>query len=390
MRVNVAVSGLFHYHRYIKCLAERGVLNRFYYAHRLTTNSSALGIPDEQLVNVWIKEYLLQAHLRFAGRLASERAKPLYRNIWQYGALRKWSPCDLLHIMLHGAGHRMIARAKSEGSLVLGEPVNAHPEVQHEILEEERQRLGLPSASSSSAVKVRNRIIEEAAASDRLLAGSSFVKRSFVEKGFDPEKIDVLGYGVDTVRFSPLSAEERGSVGGRFRVVCVAGISVRKGHYDLLKAWDLFGARDAELVLIGRVSSEMAPLLRRYQGRFIHVPFVPNEELRKYLASSAVFVLPSVEDGCAVVCAEAMASGLPVITTQNNGSAELVDEGVNGYVVPIRSPEKIAGHLDHLYRHRELARQMGEAATQKAHVDMGWDQYAAKLIRIYESMLAST
>lgn len=156
----------------------------------------------------------------------------------------------------------------------------------------------------------------------------------------------------------------------------------------LLEAWKKLNLPNAELLLIGSLSHEMNPLIRRYEGVFRHIPFVPNEQLLQYYGRSSVFVLPSVEDGFAVVIGEAMACGLPVITTYNTGAADIIAHGRHGFVVPIRSPEAIGEHLELLYRNPELRNEMAEAALNKAQTELGWDIYAGRLCDLYRSLFA--
>jgi glycosyltransferase involved in cell wall biosynthesis len=384
MKVNLAVSGRFHYYNVVPYLYRHGVLNRFYYAHRITTGEKSLGVPAGKLVNVWIKEYLLQAHSRMPWIPGLTTLTPMYRRIWESVSLANWSAGDLLHILLHGGGRRIIRRAHSDGAVVIGEPVNAHPDFQNEILRSERDRLKIPSSVERSPEQ--RQMIEEFGMCDRFLVASNFIKRTFVEKGYDESKIDVLHYGVDVNRF-PI---KQGLVpyDKTFRVICVASISVRKGIIDLLEAWKRLAVPDGELVLIGRVNPEMNNVLRSYDGLFTHIPFVPNQGLSHYYKESTVFVLPSLEDGFGLVCGEAMASGLPVIATTNMGVAEIIDDGVDGYIVPIRSPDAIAERLLWLYRDREKAFAMGRDAARKMRSLNGWEGYTQQLIEIYGGALS--
>lgn len=384
MRVNLAVSGRFHYHNVAPYLYKRGVLNCFYYAHRISTDGKSLGIPAERLVNVWIKEYLLQGHSRLSWLPGLDVMGPAYRQIWESVSLANWMAGDLLHIMLHGGGVNMISRAHSDGAVVIGEPVNAHPNFQNEVLNFEYERLKIRKRLKLSIAQ--NRMINEFGICDRLLVASQFVKRTFVEEGSDETKIDVLPFGVNLSRFSIKSDADR--YRKKFRVICVAAISIRKGQVDLLEAWKHLALPDSELILIGSLDPEMRGMLKSYSGIFTHIPFVANQELGQYFNESSVFVLPTLEDGSSLVCGEAMASGLPVITTVNNGAAELVDDGVNGYVVPIRSPHVIAEKLSLLHRDREKAATMGKIGAEKMQLLSGWDGYGGKLVEIYLNALA--
>jgi len=386
MKVNLAVCGKFHYHNYVKYLASLGILNRFYYSHKLSTDAAALGINKEQAVNLWAKEYLLGIHCRLTrGRLVREMYV-WYANLWQAGVLRRWDQCDLLHLMLDGTGITVAKRARSEGSVVVAEPVNQHIEAANAIEEEEREALGLKRTGGLRRVELRQ--MEETAESAFLLAPSRIVRDSFVKRGYDARKTAVLPYGVDIDRFRPLAVRDEPESDRRvFRVLCVAQISVRKGHVYLLEAWKRLALPNSELLLIGAVSYEMGAILERYRGLFQHISSVANASLRDYYGRASVFVLPSLEDGFGVVCTEAMACGVPVIVTSSAGGSDVIDHGKDGFVVPARSSEAIAECLERLYRDEELRREMSEAALAKARSKLTWEAYAHNLNAIYRTAM---
>lgn len=385
MKVNIAVCGRFHYHNYIKYIEQNQALHRFFYSHKLSTNSSSLSVSTEKLINVWIKEYLIRAHIKAFGYGKFDRLLPLYHDLWQFLSLSKWSNCDILHFMLHGTSRKLIEIAKSQGSLILGEPVNAHPEYAQAIMAEEYDRLGLKQELSLS--KQYQRLVAEVATCDRLIAPSGFVKQSYVARGFNPDLIHVIPYGVDLSNFYPAATSQR--TDSTFRVICVAQISARKGHIYLLEAWKQLKLTDSELILIGGLYDEMKSTLEKFSGLFTYIPSVPNVELRHYFNRADVFVLPSVEDGFAVVCTEAMACGLPVITTVNTGASEILDHGKDGFVVPIRSPDAIAQYLQLLYNDKNLRLSMSEAALQKSRSQLDWQQYGLKLCQHYQNLMPS-
>jgi glycosyltransferase involved in cell wall biosynthesis len=382
VKVNVAVCGRLHFHHYIRYLDQAGFLNRFYYSHKRSTDAANLGIPQNRAVNLWPKEYLIHLHgILTKGRLISE-FYPYYADLWQMGALRRWDRCDILHLLLHGTGLSLIRRAKQEGATVIAEPVNQHPSGMNAILDEEADRLGLKRIRQ--LFRIQDRQIEESIACDFLLAPSRIVRDSFIDRGYDVSRTAVLPYGVDLNQFHPIA--EQATRDKTFRVICVAQISPRKGHVYLLEAWKTLNLPNAELLLIGSIAAHMRKVLRRYDGLFRHVPFVPNDEIRREYARSSVFVLPSLEDGFGLVCAEAMACGLPAIVTVNAGAADIITHGKDGFVVPIRSPDAIAKHIEMLYRDQTLCQAMSDAAVAKARNELGWDRYAARLCDFYRSI----
>jgi glycosyltransferase involved in cell wall biosynthesis len=384
VKLNIAVCGKFHYHNYVRYVDQAGLLNRFYYSHRLSTNAASLGIVRDRAVNIWFKEYLICLHAELTRGWLIAQLAPLYSGLWQVAALRQWSRCELLHVMLHGTALKLVRRARRDGATILVEPVNQHPEALKAILCEEAERWGVRASQALSRIEQQR--IEEAALADFLLAPSQIVRDSFVKRGFEPTKTAVIPYGVDLSRFKP--SPDGVESGQPFRVICVAQVCLRKGQLYLLEAWKKLRLRNAELLLIGSISYEISRKIRRYDGTFRHLPFVPNHQLRKEYVRSSVFVLPSVEDGFGYVIGEAMACGLPIITTANVGGGEILCEGKDGFVVPIRSAEAIAERLECLYQDADLRKEMSRAALTKARSELSWETYFQRLSKLYHLLLA--
>ena len=389
-RANIAVCGRFHYHHYVRYLHQQGALNRFYHASKISVGAEALGIARSESVNLFPKEYLVHAHSRVLGSCFRSPAYGLYHDLWQLGVLMRWKPAPILHHLLHGTSRKLIARARKDGAVILGEPVNSHPRELRGLLNDEHQRLGIQTRSGDD--RLDRRLADDAAHCDYLLVGSEVIRQSFARAGFPVERIRLLPYGTDTSRFSPLSAVERqrSSSGLRevaHRAICVGQITPRKGHVYLLEAWKRLGLSAAELLLVGRVDPIMKPVLSRYAGLFRHIPHVPHELLRHYYGRSDVFVLASIEDGFGYVCAEALACGLPVVTTVNTGASELITDGLDGFVVPVRSAAALAERLGLLFGDREFLRKASEAAVQKAERRLGWQAYSQSLQDVYRTLV---
>lgn len=381
MKVNVAVNGLHLYQNYIGRFARSGLLQRFYYAHRLSTTGSKLGLAPGQGRNLWLKEYLLNAHLRWLPPKDSSLWHTRYGDIWQSGVLRRWQSADTWVAVIGELADRIAARAKGEGSRFVGHAVTSHPEVYAALVNEERERLGLTDLVAP--FRVGSRRLEEIALADHILVMSGFAKRGFVASGFPAERVSILNSGVDLRRFHP---RQPGEDAPPFRVVCVAQVSLRKGHTYLLEAWKRLRLPGAELLLVGGLSREGRRILAPYDGLFQYVPNIPNDRLRDTLARSALFVLPTIEDAFAQVVAEALACGLPVVTTANAGAADLIRDGLNGYVVPIRDSAALADRIERIYADEGLRQAMAGEAVRMAAVAAGWDDYAARLADILRGL----
>ena len=379
--VNIAVCGKFHYFNYVKYLTEAGVLSRIYFSHKLDAVNQ-LGVDPSRAVNIWPKEYLIQAH----GRLLRDRFEgllPAYGKIWSLGALASWVPAEILHVMAHGFSLSLIARARADGARILAEAVNTHPANQREILARETDHWGIRAPRKQLDLR-EQRLVAEVHDADAVLVPTETVRRSFVERGIDAEKIFKLPYAANLSRFFPRqpSDPERRS-GGPLKVICVGAIGLRKGQLHLLEACRRLGKNAVELTLVGTISSNIAVRLRAYGSLFRHIERVPNTELRSLLLQHDVFVLVSLEEGLALAICEAMACGLPVVATKESGAEEIVIDGVSGYFVPARSTEELAQRLDFLAENRELLESIGIRAGEATQRYVNWPAYARQLMDIY-------
>jgi glycosyltransferase involved in cell wall biosynthesis len=125
-----------------------------------------------------------------------------------------------------------------------------------------------------------------------------------------------------------------------------------------------------------------------------HVRFaggLPHEQIPEVLSSATLFVLPSVDlegqaEGTPTVLMEAMAAGLPIVTTDAGGDAELVRHHINGLVVPQRSPSAMAMAITELLRDESLLRRMGDANRARA-AEKDWSVIEPQVAGEYEVAL---
>jgi glycosyltransferase involved in cell wall biosynthesis len=246
-------------------------------------------------------------------------------------------------------------------------------------MREEHERLGIPLATVTQLNRGQAQTAEEARSCDALLAPSRFVADSYIARGISPEKVHVLPWGTDTARFHPAPRNQDGT----FRVMCVAQISPRKGHIDLLDAWKLLNLPNSELVFLGEATPEMQGVFKRRQDRVVLRGHVSHERLSAEFQQADVVVLPSIEDGFSYVPLEAMACGVPVVVSCNAGASEMIEQGVTGFVIPIRSPQRIAEAIETLYRSAELRAEMGRAARREIVERHSWADYAERLVDRY-------
>ena len=232
--------------------------------------------------------------------------------------------------------------------------------------------------------RVVTRQLAEYEGSDLIFVPSELNYRTFIENGVPAAKLRKVPYGVDLRMFTP--QPKRDDV---FRVLFIGQIGLRKGVPYLLEALAPLNLPKFELCLAGAIHPEIRSILAPYEGRFRYLGVISRSKLREVYSQASVFALASVEEGLALVQAEAMACGLPVIGTSNTGAEDLLTDGVEGFIVPIRDPEAIRDKVLVLYNNRELRDEMARAALRRVHAIGGWNAYGELTQRIYAESLAA-
>jgi glycosyltransferase involved in cell wall biosynthesis len=172
-----------------------------------------------------------------------------------------------------------------------------------------------------------------------------------------------------------------------FRVLYAGSCSIRKGIRYLFEAIADLTLPNFELVLNGSVSPEVRNVMERYADRYRFAGFQPLERLHEIYSQASVLVLPTIEDGFAKVVTEAMACGIPVIATTNCGAADVLDDGVEGFIVPIRDPAAIQEKILYLYENPDICESMGRAALARVQSVISWDTYGERAAAAYERVL---
>jgi glycosyltransferase involved in cell wall biosynthesis len=224
---------------------------------------------------------------------------------------------------------------------------------------------------------------QEVHLADHIFVASSSAKRSLLDVGVEAKKISVIPYGSPIGYFQPQPKTDK-----LFRALFVGRVGPAKGIQYLLQAWQELQLPDAELLLVG-MNQFPENWLSRYSDIFRYVPSVPHASLNQYYNSANVLVFPSLLEGFGLVLLEAMACGIPVITTSNTAGSDIITDGIEGFIVPIRDVEALKEKLEWCYCHPQELAEMGRAARRKAE-QFTWKQYRHKLARRVQEILASS
>jgi len=236
---------------------------------------------------------------------------------------------------------------------------SAHIRTQARLLEEEQLRAGIPLDRPSPWIVAREE--REYALADRILVLSRFAWDSFVAHGVDPARLTLLPLGARLEQFRPSTGVvdarcARILSGAPLRVLFVGSLCYRKGMLDMDSILRSPGHERFQFRFVGPVSQEAEKLVRSLHPLAEFVPKQPQHDLPASYAWGDLFVFPTIEDGFAVVLAQAAAAGLPILTTPNCCGPDLIREGQTGWVLPIRSPRAFVERLDWCDAHRaELA-----------------------------------
>ena len=369
--------GIQHAPRLAEALEREGVLARFWTGWATPGPSAgkrSVGIPREKLkTRPWTEAAAMLLHR--AG-LHPEKVwhwrNAVFQALLPEAEIRR---ADAV-IGFDTAGWILARRAKRAGKKFILEQSIAHPAARAEEL----RKIGCgrevwPEAFEPRPAMVTRAEREEHELADRVVAASSFAQRTLVEHGVAGEKIRVLPYGVGE-EFLELGRQRRGREPGvRPRFLFLGHLSARKGLRQLLEAWKT--VRGAELVLMG--GGDPGPWQAAAGEGVI---FAGGGDRRRVLAEMGradVFVFPSLFEGFGLVILEAMVAGLAVITTQNTGGPDVMEDGREGKIVSAGDVAQLGQALASMVRNPAGTAEMGRRAHARA-VQMTWKLYGQRYV----------
>ena len=380
MEVLLTTCGAWHLRDTARAFETRNALAALWCTERNRT-----GIAEDRFRRCW------PFHLAMAPFYVSERQQiwrerafyalfPFWR-LWQQR--QPWPRCDVVHSVM-GYATEPFERAETSGVLKVLECCNSHPSTYYGFWQRECD-IFCPGQHVPIPRWMFVRMTRELERADVILCPSDFVRETLLRNGIPAEKCFLNPFGVDTAIFQTASTAPTLP-----RFLCVGTICLRKGHQYLFRAFEKVKRRlpEAELICVGTYKRDFRNERPRWEGTFRHYPALPQREVAKLLQSGTAFVLASVEEGLARVIPEALASGLPVVATQQSGAETLVTDGVEGFIVPARDVDRTADALLRLALDPLLRRDMAAAARKKGAVKNTWQDYGDRLLAEYAQRLA--
>ena len=383
MKVIVSAGGRFHALHLAHQLEKKGHLERLYTAAYKKSDISYVNSKKVRLYTCgkildWcFEKFRLSKIINLSWWY---KFKDHLFDIWVCKNIQQEEPFDIFigwaHYFLES-----LPQVKKKGALVILESGSMHILEQQKILQEEYQNFNLIIPPIDA--QIVQKILAEYAAVDYIMVPAQHVLESFVAQGISRDKMRCVPYGVSLARFFPAT-----KIPKKFRVLFVGQVSLQKGVFYLLRAWQKLQLSNAELVIVGTLNQDFMEIYHQFKSD-ISINFmgpVSQEKLACIYREASLFMLPSLQEGIAMVQAEAMASGLPLICTTNSGGEVFLQDNNCGFVVPIRDAKAIAEKITLFYDNPEMIKTMGARAAQVIKV-FSWDEYGKNVIKVYQELL---
>lgn len=220
---------------------------------------------------------------------------------------------------------------------------------------------------------------DESKKADLHIVASHFSMNSVLFNGFKEDQIILAPYGVSNTSFKPTEKDyDQG-----LNVLFVGEVNQRKGIAQILESarqLKINGCNDIEFNIVGGGADLCSELYEPYKSVVHFRGRVSFVDLQKYYGLSHIFVFPSVGEGFGLVILEALAAGLPVITSRNCGGPDVIQDGYNGFLIDAGNTEQLTEKILWFYQHKELLPQMSNNAVQSVS-QMTWEHYGDNLVK---------
>lgn len=376
--VDISVGSRFHAFELARELDERGALSSLYTGYPRFA-ATKLGAPGRAVRSVGSHEVLNRVVARawMTGLVARRYDFELASRFDRIVATRL-RPGANVFVGWSSQSLQSLRRAKELGMIRILERGSAHIEWQRDALMQAAEDSGLPSEIPEPRIVERE--LEEYEAADYIAVPSSFAAATFRARGSFGDRLLVNPYGVDLTLFKPPAKR----VVDRFlKVIHVGRASVQKGIHHLVEA--VGQVPMARLTVVGAVDPGMRRVFSHERVKCLGP--VSRTDLCPHYWSSDVFCLLSLQEGLALVIAQAMATELPVVATANTGAEELITDGVEGFIVPAGRPDAAAERLTFLAEHPELRLEMGRRARARVESGFSWADYGDRAFANYHRVL---
>lgn len=334
-------------------------------------------IPDKIISRQWMPEFI---RLLSNGNQEKkrQRADRSYQTLdYQVSRVLSNHSYQILHAYEDGCSSSF-ARAKEMGMQCSYELPIAHWATVRRLLAEETERYPEWEPTLESTREPEEKLFrkeEELRLADRITCPSQFVLDSIPMEIRQKKHCQISPFGSPPCEPVDFECSPKNDI---LKLLFVGSMSQRKGLADLFEAMKLLKGEPVSLSILGQLSMP-TEFYRRKFSEFEYFPPCSNKKVRVIMKEHDALVLPSIVEGRALVQQEALSCGLPIIVTPNTGGEDLVVEGKTGYMVPIRSPEKIKEAISSMMANWKNREDIQKLCQKKAR-EYTWQNYAQNII----------
>jgi glycogen synthase len=217
------------------------------------------------------------------------------------------------------------------------------------------------------------------------------LRRLLVSDGVEENRLHLIPPGVNPSLFEGPFEDPFSGV-GKPRVLFVGRLAAQKGVRTLVAAAGLLEDPSARVLLVGdgpeRKALECEAKRLGVADRLHFVGFVAHDRVPAVLAHADLLVLPSLYEELGTVLLEAMQAALPIIASRTGGILDVIEDGVNGLLVPPGEPEALARAINRLLADRDLACRLSEEAQERVK-DYDWEVLAERVLAVYQGVAGS-
>ena len=253
---------------------------------------------------------------------------------------------------------------------ILQDEIDKNPAAKKTILEETEFRYSKKQLDDS---------VREVELSDFAVGASTFTLKTLIKQGMAENCVHMAPYGVNIKDFKPRRDFRKID---KMRFLFVGSFSQRKGISYLLQAFKELEneGENISLTMAGRGIMDYE-LVKSYELKCLetHVN-LPLEKLVELMQESDVFVFPSICEGFGLVLIQAMATGMPLITTYNTSGPDFIEEGKDGFLIEAQDVETIKNKVRYFLQNPEEVKRMGQNAILKSK-DFTWERFSSEIIK---------
>ena len=378
MKVVISCSGKFHAFALAEQMEKKNYLKLFFTTFASNKNflfgNFVRRVDKEEIPVHSIKTNILIA---IAIKIF-QKEQFLWNELFDIWVSRKVKKIDDFDVFIGWSGMSLnsIRVAKNRGVITIIERGSSHIQYQNLILNEEYARFGISFNIDSRVIAKELKEYQEA---DFISIPSNFVKRSFLEMGVPESKLILNPYGVDLTNFHKIISTS--AFQPKLKLVYLGYHSIQKGLIYFIDALNKLNidVNDYEVGFIGSISDEVKGIIElNKKPNWIFHGQINQYDLKTILKDYDIAIQPSIQEGLSMVIAQLLACGIPVIATTNTGGEEIIVNGYNGYIVPIRNSDEIKNKIELLNSDRQLLELLKINAEESVMNGFTWNDYGER------------